>query len=243
MTPEAQIADETLAADFRAMFDSADVGMARIEAGSRRIVAANAQFCPMLGYPEHGLDGLTTDALLHPDDAATGQDLYAAIAEGGAANREARLLARDGAAVWVRVEVALVRDPDGKARRSIALFHYLTAAHAVAARAADDRERTRLALEAAHAGAWEFRIADRSLFWGSEFRALYGLPPGVPDPGYREWRTWVHPDDARAAEPPIADVAPRDYYSTGFRVRVGADWRWLGRARGSCAGRMVSRSA
>jgi PAS domain S-box-containing protein len=222
--------EPTLASDFRSLFGSADIGMARIEFGSRRIIAANPRFCAMLGYGPGELTGVTTDALLHPEDTAAGRSLYSATLADGAASREARLLAKDGRAVWVRVEVALVRDPDGVVRRSIALIRDLTDARS-AARTDDDRERTHLALEAAHAGAWEFRIGDRKMIFSPELVALYDFSPDAPTPTYREWRKLVHPDDALAAEPPMATVVD-DAYSTEFRVKIDGGWRWLGsRAR------------
>jgi len=220
-----------LAADFRALFGSADLGIVRFDTSTHRILAANTFFGDLLGYAPADLTGMTTDALIHPDDAVTRQVFHATQVDDCPSDHEGRLLTKNGDVVWVRIAAALVHDADGVARRSIALIRDLTARKAIAARAADDRERTHLALEAAHAGAWEFRIADRKLIWSPELFALYDLPDDAPMPGYAEWRTFVHPDDARAAEPPMAGIVD-DAYSTEFRIRVADGWRWLGsRAR------------
>jgi PAS domain S-box-containing protein len=223
--------EQVLAADFRALFGSADLGIVRFDTVTHRILAANDCICTILGYARGGLTGATTDSLIDPTDTTTRRIFHAAQIDDCPPDHAGRLLARDGTVVEVRVAAALVHDSDGIARRSIALIRDLTGVNRAAAGAADDRQRTHLALEAATAGAWEFRIVDRTLIWSPELLALYDLPPDAPMPSYRVWRTFVHPDDALAAEPPMADVID-DAYSTEFRIRVGDSWRWLGsRAR------------
>ncbi|UAJ09975.1 PAS domain-containing protein [Glacieibacterium megasporae] len=223
--------DSTLASDFRALFGSADVGMVRFTTDTHRIIAANAKFCTIVGYAPGTLTGVTTDSLIDPTDTVTSSMFHAERIEDCSPNHEGRLLTKDGRIVWVRVASACVPDHDGVVRRSIALIRDLTGTRAAAVTAHDDRERNRLAMEAANAGAWELRLADRRLIWSREMFGLYDLPADTPTPTYDEWRARVHPDDLAAAEPSPATVGVATY-STDFRVRVEGGWRWLGaRAR------------
>nr|WP_295659086.1 PAS domain-containing protein [Polymorphobacter sp.] len=223
--------DLKLASDFRALFGSADLGIVRFATATHRIIAANDHFCAILGYAPGALTGVTTDSLIDPADTVTNSMFHAERIENCPPDHEGRLLASDGRVVWVRVAAACVPDPDGVIRRSIALIRDLTGAKTAAITAADDRQRTRLAMEAANAGAWELRLADFQLIWSREMFALYHLPHDAPTPTHEEWRTLLHPEDLAGAEPALAAIAA-DTYSSEFRVRLGDGWRWLGsRAR------------
>jgi len=223
--------DSKLASDFRALFGSADLGIVRFEPGTHRIIAANDRFCAILGYALGALTGITTDSLIDPADTVTRNVFHAERIEDCPSDHEGRLLAKDGRVVWVRVAAVQVVDPDGFVRRAIALIRDLTGAREAAIAADDDRQRTRLAMEAANAGAWELRLADRRLIWSREMFALYGLPHDAPTPTYAEWREMVHSADLPAAEPAPETVGVGTY-STDFRVRIDGGWRWLGaRAR------------
>lgn len=94
----------------------------------------------------------------------------------------------------------------------------------------ENEERLRLALNAAHAGSWDWHIRTGHIVWSPENYALYGLDPQAGMPTEADWQRKVHPDDLTRVLQAIADV--RDgrvsEYRAEFRVR-GPEFgeRWL----------------
>jgi len=106
----AEAAQRVSDAQFRAVFESAAVGVSVIDTSTRRFVRANDAMCQMLGYTAEALSALTVDEITHPDDrdetAALHQD--ALSGRRAAYTHEKRYLRGDGGVVWARITVSLV---------------------------------------------------------------------------------------------------------------------------------------
>lgn len=69
----------------------------------------------------------------------------------------------------------------------------------------DGEQRLRLALKAAGAGAWEWRIGGHNS-WSDEHYRILGLTPGSVAPGFETWLAAVHPADRETARQAVADA-------------------------------------
>ena len=220
--------DAELAADFGALFTTADTGIARIETATRRFVAVNDALCRALGFDRATLLGMTTDDLLHPDDLATSQTLYAAVRTQGSAHGEARLIGSDGRELWMRVHGALVADADGVARRTINLLYDLTERQTAQRRFEAEAERSHAALTAAQAGTWEYRYNPPQMLWSAEVYALYDRDPALGPADEAEWAALLHPHDVEDARRLGGKADGIDNFAGEFRVRTASGgWRWL----------------
>jgi len=96
---------------FSLAFNSPAVGVALV-APDGRFEAVNTTLQRMLGYSEAELLATTFRAITHPDDLAQNLTLVDQALRGERDNYEyeKRFLRKDGSAVWVQVNVALVRD-------------------------------------------------------------------------------------------------------------------------------------
>lgn len=114
---------------FRTMFKIASVGMAVTATDGRRLLDVNEKFCEITGYKRDELIGMRTTELTHPDDRTTDEANYARAASSQSSQHltEKRYLRKDGAVVWVRVNAAYLRDPSGKAFRTLAVVEDITA--------------------------------------------------------------------------------------------------------------------
>jgi diguanylate cyclase (GGDEF)-like protein/PAS domain S-box-containing protein len=99
-------------------FEDAPIGVALVSvepATAGRIFRVNRALCKLAGYSRQWLEQTDTATLVHPDDAAT--DLAAMerlnAAELDGFQLEQRLLHYEHHAVWVTINVSLVRDRDG----------------------------------------------------------------------------------------------------------------------------------
>lgn len=77
----------------------------------------NDSFCQMLGYTEEELLSKTVWDITHPDDVAESRDYTARLVEGelegDSFTLERRYVRKDGRVIWGRINVALIRDPQG----------------------------------------------------------------------------------------------------------------------------------
>jgi PAS domain S-box-containing protein len=99
---------------FRRVFEQSPLGKAM--AGlDFRLRSVNPALCAMLGYSEQELLGRSFLDVVHPDDRATCAGLGQSLIDGSLPQLqvEERFLHRSGAALWVSVNVAPIRDAEG----------------------------------------------------------------------------------------------------------------------------------
>ena len=104
-----------------------------------------------------------------------------------------------------------------------------------------DRKRTeRLearinhALEAAHAGSWEWSLADNRNTWSETLWHLYGLSPGQGEPSFATWKATIHPAERDRVAGIVTEAAAQGLeFEVEWRVNLpeGESERWL-RSRG-----------
>ena len=107
-----------------------------------RIIRVNAALRDFLGYPEDELKTLTFREITHPDDLDEDWRNMKRLIRGERDKyvMEKRYLRRDGAVVWGRLTVSLVRDADGLPSHFIAVVEDI-----------DEAKRTEAALRASEA--------------------------------------------------------------------------------------------
>jgi diguanylate cyclase (GGDEF)-like protein/PAS domain S-box-containing protein len=127
---------------FRATFDQAAVGIAHLDLDDRFLLV-NGRLCEILGYERDALIGRPISAFSHPDDAQSTREQRWRMAAGELAHAtvEKRYLRRDGAPVWVRLTVSLVRDDLGDPAYYIVVLEDISERRA--ARAALERSEQR----------------------------------------------------------------------------------------------------
>ncbi len=119
---EAKRAEVEALERFRALFEAAPIGLARIEAPGR-VVEANPALEEMLGYSAAELARLSFDQFTHPDDLPLCTRLIGELLAGerDAYRMEKRFFHKDGRLVWAHVSVRLVRDGGGAPSHGIAM--------------------------------------------------------------------------------------------------------------------------
>ncbi|MCC6849458.1 MAG: PAS domain S-box protein [Deltaproteobacteria bacterium] len=99
---------------YRAVFDQAAVGIARV-APDGRFLEVNDRFCAIVGRTRAALMAGDFQGITHPDDLEADLAFVSALLAGNASSylMEKRYLRPDGAVVWVSLHVALLRDAAG----------------------------------------------------------------------------------------------------------------------------------
>ncbi len=106
---------------FRAVFDQAASGIAEVDL-SGRFTRANDRYCGLAGRRLDELLQLRFRDITHPDDPPEHSDLFDRLARGqDRYTIEKRYLRKDGATVWARTAVSLIRDGQGRPSRVLAI--------------------------------------------------------------------------------------------------------------------------
>jgi len=127
---ERKEAEEALARSegaFRATFEQAAVGMARV-ATDGRWLQVNQRLCDVVGYPPDELLALTFQEITHPHDLDAGLDSVRQVLAGDldTYSREMRFIRKDGSIVWINFTMGLVRDDAGAPAYSICVVEEIT---------------------------------------------------------------------------------------------------------------------
>jgi PAS domain S-box-containing protein len=135
-------------ATYRAIFDTAAVGVARVTPGGV-FAEVNDRFCDIVGYARDELIGQSFGHITHADDLSAdighAEDLLAGRST--SYGMEKRYWRRDGRMVWVHLTVSLVRDAAGAPGYFVSVIEDITARKGMEAqqeellRALQDRER------------------------------------------------------------------------------------------------------
>ena len=119
-------------ARFRAVFDHAALGIARIDLGGH-VIQTNPALCRMLGYEPWELEGTPLTAVIHPEDF-DGATFDAIVRDHLPPSRlEIRLLRKDGTLMWGSATASLVTSDAGDPLFMIGMVEDVSARRAQAA--------------------------------------------------------------------------------------------------------------
>ena len=116
-------------AGFRAMFELSGIGMVQADTPDFRFTKINQKFCEIAGYCAEELLTKTYIDLTHPQDRRRDMKGLARVLRGknDSWSIEKRCVRKDGSAVWVGVNGAVLRNNTGQAVRIMAMFSDITA--------------------------------------------------------------------------------------------------------------------
>ncbi len=114
--------------EFEGFFGLPNVGKALADPSSGRILRVNRKLCQITGYTEEELLEQRIVDLTHPGDTDRGRQAFEAFARGDVAEYqiEKEYARKDGSAIWLRVDAALIRDESGRPLKLIAAARDIT---------------------------------------------------------------------------------------------------------------------
>jgi PAS domain S-box-containing protein len=136
----------------------------------------------------------------------------------------------DGGKIWVRWEIRPRLTSDGDIG-GITIMSEDVTERVLAVQALRESElRMRLAQEAATAGTWESRPAEKINVWSDNLWKLFGLDPQQCEPSLRAWLSTIHPDDVESVKAEVSRAAAAgEAFEIQWRVNrpEGQPERWL----------------
>ncbi|MGA7122650.1 MAG: PAS domain S-box protein [Polyangiaceae bacterium] len=229
----ARALDESLrrsAAELRAMFDVAPVGIAQTDPANGRFIHVNPRMCEITGYSAEELYAMKARELTHPEDLDRHTQLYGAVARGELEGYrlEKRYVCKGGRVAWVDVNLTVLHDPSGR-RSLIVAVADISERLATARELAEAKEQQRIALDAAGLGTWRHEIAQGRMLLDE--RAMLHLGFDRSDVSAAEVFARIHPDDLQTVRQGVAKVHdPRGDGAYAGETRVvlpSGEVRWL----------------
>src|SRR5229473_3116367 len=215
---------------FRYLFEQSSLGIA-VEDLEGNLLLANPALCSMLGYREDELCGMSCSQFASPEDSeedwAHFQQLRAGIIDHY--SLEKRYLRKDGAQLWGRLNVSLLKNGDGGSPLVFAFVEDITAHKLAETEVARSEDRLRLALEAGKAVGWEWDIKSGRDTWFGDLRTMFGIPSDNFVGQVEDFFRYVHPEDRQVVAKAVADARQnRKPYVAEFRVvRLDGTVRWV----------------
>ena len=188
--------------------------------GELRLV--NDRFCEILGYSRAEMLGKTFLEITHPDHrAACFHAIHELLAgETVSYSTEKRFLHKDGATVWARVNVSLVRDQDNQPQYFIGVVEDTTERIQAERALRESEQRLTLALSAARLGVWNCDLREKTVALSPGHEDVAGSPST-----YAEWTALIHAEDRQRVLSLVEEsVAGKRNWEAEFRVLL-ADGR------------------
>lgn len=107
---------------------------------------------------------------------------------------------QDGTTVTLLEYAAPLLDESGRPRGSVGAFLNITDRKRAEEALRDREQQLKLALQAAKAGAWTWKLATNRLYWSDEYYRVFGLEPGSVEPSYENGFSRLHPEDREWVE-------------------------------------------
>ena len=232
---------------FRAIFNTASVGIAQADPQTGQWVQVNEKMCAITGYSAPELLKLRVPDITHPDDRKADWDAFQRVVRGEAPDyrMEKRYVRKDGTLVWVNVNMTVIRNETGEPTRTLGVIEDITERRQAEENLRMSEERLRVALEASNAGTWSWDVAGSITKWDERYHAMYGFEPGDPT-SLEAWMDRVHPEDRQRLQARIGELlksGPDDSWDEEFRILHPVKGeRWMagvGRVGRDCSGRAV----
>jgi diguanylate cyclase (GGDEF)-like protein/PAS domain S-box-containing protein len=214
---------------FRLMFEAAPIGMSLVGADGH-FLRVNAALCDIAGYSADELLHSNFQAITHVDDLDKDLDQVQRCLAGSLDGFSVvkRYVHRTGDIVWVEVNVAAVRDADGKLIHFVGQVIDITERRSVAATLAASEARFAALVE--H-GSDLISIADsegRLIYASPAYRTVLGFDPAerIGQP----MQDRIHPDDRAKVVTVVVALAatPGASATAQFRyAHADGSWRWL----------------
>jgi PAS domain S-box-containing protein len=219
-------------ARFRAIFENAAVGIARVGSDGRWL-EVNQRLCDVLGYSREELMTKTFADITHPNDLDQDVESLQRMLAGeiDTYSMEKRYFRKDGSVVWVDLTVSMTRKADGSPDYFISIIEDITSRRQAEEKLRNNEERLRLASRAAGLGVMEWKAQpDRAVWENDRMYEIFGLTRADGALSKRQLiERHMHPDDVAGFEQALyGGMKSGCPFRVAFRIyRKDGALRWL----------------
>jgi len=198
-------------ARFSSVVNQMSVGVVECDL-TGRIILVNDKYCEVVGYAREELLGKRIQEMTHAADLAQSIELFQkCVAEGRDFTVEKRYVRKDGAEVWVKNSVSLLRDAEGKPQSVLAVIIDITAEKLSQNALLQSEIRYRALLDASDQIILTMDAAGSLDLHRRWFSELTGIP--VEELQENKYLDVIHPDDREYLQKVMSQLAqnPKSY--------------------------------
>ena len=142
---------------------------------------------------------------------------------------EYRVAHSDGVIHWLQCHGVPSYNTDGRLKSYIGTVTDVTNRKTILNQLIDGNERLTQALDAAHAGVWEWYLYTGENIWSNEIWSLYGLEKDDRKPSFELWKSTIHPDDREMIIQIVSSAVDNDItFDVEYRISYSdGSSRWL----------------
>ena len=181
---------------FHYLFEQASLGIA-VEDLEGKVLLANPALCSMLGYRENELCGMNCCEFANPEDSQDDWALFQQLRAGAIDQYsiEKRYVRKDGARIWGRLNVSLLRDIDGPSPLVFAFVENITERRRTEDALRESEQRFRLAANAGKMFSYEWDAATDVMVRSGEYAEMLCTDKEADLTTGQQTLAKVHPDD------------------------------------------------
>jgi PAS domain S-box-containing protein len=181
---------------FQYLFEQASLGIA-VEDLEGRILLANPALCSMLGYGESELCGMNCCQFGDPEDSQDDWALFQQLRAGAIDqySLEKHYVRKDGAQIWGRLHVSLLKNIDGEAPLVFAFVENITERRRTEDALRESEQRFRLAAYAGKMFSYEWDAATDVMIRSGEYAEMLCTDKEGDLTTGQQTLAKVHPDD------------------------------------------------
>ncbi|MDA8241028.1 MAG: PAS domain-containing protein [Nitrospiraceae bacterium] len=157
---------------------------------------------------------------IHPDDRQRVFDGLPQLLEKGSHVHEYRFLNKEGTYRWMRDELLLIYDSEGKPVDCVGFWIDITEQKSAEEALRQSEERLQEAQHLAHVGSWDLDIVTNVLVWSDESYRIFEIDKNDFGASYEAFLSTIHPDDRKAVdETYVKSVRDRTPYEIVHRLK------------------------
>jgi PAS domain S-box-containing protein len=181
---------------FQYLFEQASLGIA-VEDLEGKVLLANPALCSMLGYRENELCGMNCCQFADPEDSQDDWALFQQLRAGAIDqySLEKHYLRKDGAQLWGRLHVSLLKDIDGASPLVFAFVENITERRRTEDALRESEQRFRLAAYAGKMFSYEWDAATDVMIRSGEYAEMLCTDKEGDLTTGQQTLAKVHPDD------------------------------------------------
>src|SRR5580692_4281879 len=172
---------------FRYLFEQASLGIAVEDLGGK-ILVANPALCSMLGYRDDELAGMNCSQFANSKDSQDDWALFERLRAGAIDHYsiEKRYVKKDGAPLWGRLNVSLLKENNGEPPLVFAFVENITE-HKLAEEALHQKDKELTEVQGrAGIGSWSWDARTDRVIWSKEISLRAGYDPSMPAPNLKD---------------------------------------------------------
>ena len=181
---------------FHYLFEQASLGIA-VEDLEGTLLLANPALCSMLGYAENELCGMNCSQFANPEDSKDDWALFQQLRAGiiDQYSLEKRYVRKDGAQLWARLNVSLLKNDNGGSPLVFAFLENITERRRTEDALRESEQRFRLAAYAGKMFSYEWDAATDVVVRSGEYAEMLCTDKVAQLTTGQKISAKIHPDD------------------------------------------------